>query len=423
MTHRLAFLVLALSPGVPSPAQAPASIFARDFRVTVSGGSPRGDLLLHPPGGSGQLVSFALPEGNHRVIVAFTSAAAAAATTIKAESRRLVVERGEPAAVASVGPEASDPSANSAAEAARTFVVNVRTPALAPPERNAPGGAAVVLNDRERGSFTWDDRLTLELHAPLGSVRRIDFQPADVPTVYLVGDSTVTDQRHEDSASWGQMLPRFLGPAVAVANHAESGETLKSFATGLRLAKVLERMRAGDWLFIQFGHNDQKQQWPQTYAEAGTTYDAWLKVYLAEARRRGATPVLLTSPQRRTFDETGRIRNSHGGYPDAVRRVAAEENVALIDLDRASVALYEALGPERAPRLFAAGGKDATHHNNFGAYQLAQCVAQGIRDARLPLAAHLAADFAGFDPSRPDDPDRFHLPPSPQRSEETPRGN
>ena len=86
------------------------------------------------------------------------------------------------------------------------------------------------------------------------------------------------------------MLPRFFGADIAVANHAESGETLKSFVTELRLDKLLSTLKAGDWVMIQFGHNDQKVQWPQTYAEAATTYRAWLRTYIAEMRRRGATP-------------------------------------------------------------------------------------------------------------------------------------
>ncbi|MBW7896625.1 MAG: rhamnogalacturonan acetylesterase, partial [Opitutaceae bacterium] len=147
------------------------------------------------------------------------------------------------------------------------------------------------------------------------------------------------------------------------------------------------------------------------------------RTYIAEVRLRGATPVLVTSVQRRTFDAQGKITNSHGDYPQAVRAVAAEQNVALIDLHRMSTALYEALGPERAPLAFAADGKDATHHNNYGAYELAQCVAQGIRDAGLPLAEALADDFTGFDPAQPDDPAAFALPASPHHSGLRPRGD
>ena len=103
------------------------------------------------------------------------------------------------------------------------------------------------------------------------------------------------------------MLPRFFGADIAIANHAESGETLKSFVTELRLDKLLSTLKAGDWVMIQFGHNDQKIQWPQTYAEAATTYRSWLRTYIAEVRRRGATPILVTSPERRNFDAAGHI--------------------------------------------------------------------------------------------------------------------
>jgi lysophospholipase L1-like esterase len=352
--------------------------------------------------------SVILPEGNWRVSVVF-GGEPASDTTVKAESRRLMLEGIK----------------TNAEFLERSFIVNVRHASIPPPERNAPGGSAVVLNERETGSFTWDDKLTLEFTGPAPLVDWISVKPADVPTVFLLGDSTVTDQRWEDGASWGQMLTRFFKPAIAVANHAESGETLKSFVTGLRFAKVLSQLKAGDWVFIQFGHNDQKQNWPQTYVEAGTTYRAWLRTYLAEIRLRGATPVLVTSPQRRNFTPDGKIRNTHGDYPAAVRAVAAEEQVALIDLEAASRALYEALGPDKSPLAFSNGGKDPTHHNNYGAYQLAKAVAQGIRDsaALAPLAAFLTDDFAGYDPARPDDPAEFRLAASPLRNTERPRGN
>lgn len=304
-------------------------------------------------------------------------------------------------------------------------IVYTRTPRLPPPPANAPGGTAVLLNPRERDLTRWDDRLSLEFTGAAPHVRSIAIEPApaDTPTLYLAGDSTVTDQPFEPAASWGQMLPCFFNPTIAVANHAESGETLKSFLAELRLTKVLSVIKPGDYLFIQFGHNDEKRNWPQTYADAATTYRSYLRAYIAEARLRGATPVLVTSMQRRTFDEHGKIKNTHGAYPDAVRAVAREEQVALIDLDRMSTAFYEALGPERAPLAFNNGGQDATHHNNYGAYELAKCVIQAIRDAQLPLARFIVDDFARFDPAHPDSPDTFALPPSPARRDLPLRGN
>ena len=359
-------------------------------------------------GGKPFYFSVVVPEGNCRVTVTFGDAVSASSTTVKAESRRLMVER----VITQPGEFVT-----------RTFVVNTRTTAIPPPPANAPGGSAVLLNDREQGSLTWDDKLTLEFDGPAPKPVSLKFEIIRCPTVYLAGDSTVCDQRSEPGASWGQMLPRFFQPGIAVANHAESGETLKSFVTGLRLAKVLSQLQAGDWLFLQFGHNDEKKQWPQTYVEAHTTYAAYLRAFIAEARLRGATPVLVTSMQRRTFDAHGKIKNTHGDYPAVVREIAAADQVALIDLDRMSTAFYEALGPEKCPLAFSNGGKDTTHHNNYGAYELAKCVAQGIRDAHMPLAEFLATDFTGFVPAHPDDPATFRLAPSPGHSDVAPRGN
>lgn len=367
------------------------------------------DLGTTPTGGGPYFFSVGIAEGNWRVTVTLGDETRAGDTTIKAESRRLMLEQ-----VRTRPGETVD----------RSFIVNVRTPQLEPPPPNAPGGTEVRLNDREQGVLHWDEKLTLEINGAAPAVRRIRIEPApEVVTVFLAGDSTVTDQPYEPGASWGQMLPRFFQPTVAVANHAESGETLKSFLTGLRLDKLMGALKPGDYVFLQFGHNDSKAQWPQTYVEAGTTYDAYLRVYVAEVRRRGGHPVLVTSVHRRSFDPEGRVRNTHGAYLEAVRAMAALENVPIVDLAEASAILYEALGPATAPQAFSNGGRDATHHNNYGAYQLARCVVQGIRQAHLPLANHLAPEVEPFDPARPDPVEDFVLAPSPQRTTLAPRGD
>jgi lysophospholipase L1-like esterase len=398
MNLRKSLALVALAVGLTAAGRAQSSwrFDLTDAQTRAPFSTERGHGI--EPDSGGARFSVVVPEGNYRVTVTLGDADAAAETTIKAETRRLAALRVSTAAGETVK---------------RTFVVNVRNFRVPPPEKNAPGGDRVLLNDREVGTLHWDDKLTLEFVGARPVVRAVEIERVDVPTVFLIGDSTVTDQPREPAASWGQMLPYFLKPDIAVANHAESGETLKSFISGLRLAKVLSQIREGDWLFIQFGHNDSKKQWPQTYVEAHTTYKAYLRAVIAEARLRGATPVLVTSMQRRNFDANGRIVNSHGDYPAAVREVAAEEKVACIDLEAMSRVLYEALGPERSPLAFADGGRDKTHHNNYGAYELAQCVVQGIRDARLDLAAHIADEFAVFDPSKPDRVESFVIAPSP----------
>jgi lysophospholipase L1-like esterase len=182
-------------------------------------------------------------------------------------------------------------------------------------------------------------------------------------------------------------------------------------------------MKAGDWVIIQFGHNDEKKQWPQTYADSHSTYPAYLRAFIAEARLRGATPILVTPTERRNFDAGGHIVPSHGDYPDAVRAVAREEKVRLIDLTRMTTIFYEALGPQRAPLAFNDGGKDKTHHDNYGAYEIARMVASRLVSADPRLASHLLPEGRGFDPSKPDPPEQFTLPASAEHSEVRPDGS
>ena len=336
-------------------------------------------------------------EGNYRVTVVL-GGDKAAVTTVKAEARRLMVEKVATAA---------------GKTATVSFVVNVRGPEIAGTEKK------VKLKPREVGNLDWDSKLTLEFNGERPSVRSIAIERVDkLPVIYLAGDSTVVDQDVEPWAAWGQMLPRFFDERVVVANHAESGETTKSFVGELRLAKIMSQIKAGDYLFIQFAHNDQKPP-------AGITleiYKAMLKDYVAQARAKGATAVLVTSMHRRTFDAEGKITNSLLGYPGAMREVAAEEKVALIDLNAMSKTMWEAMGPELSKKAFmhyAAGSfpqqdkaiDDDTHFNSYGAYELARCVVEGLRG--LPPGKYLRKDVGVFDPAKPDAV--FTLPITPLR--------
>ena len=347
------------------------------------------------------LFDVALAEGNYDVTVILGDAVPSV-TTVKAESRRLMVEQVRTRAGESV---------------TRRFTVNVRTPYMA-------GGDSVRRKPREVGSATWDDRLTLEFGGEHPSVREISIAPAHDPvTVYLAGNSTVVDQAVEPWAAWGQMIPRFFQPgSVVVANHAESGETLKAFIGEHRLAKVLTALKRGDYLFIEFAHNDQKAG--SSHVEPFTTYKEYLGKFIDEAQSRGATPVLVTSMHRRSFDSTGHIMNTLGDYPAAMRQLAEERHVALVDLNAMSKLFYEALGPVQSTKAFvhypagtypgqATELKDDTHFNNYGAYELARMMVQGLRVSGLPLARLLLPDIAPFDPSHPDPLDTFTLPASP----------
>ena len=340
--------------------------------------------------------SVRLPEGNYNVKLKLGDAAAESVTTVKAESRRLVLEK-----VTTVRGQF----------VTRTFTVNVRNPRIST-------GGAVKLKDREIGVLHWDDKLTFEFNDTHPSVSALEITKVDdAVTVYIMGDSTVTDQIKEPWNSWGQMLPRFFQTGVAIANHAESGESLKSSLKARRLDKVMSTIKPGDYLFIQFGHNDQKERGEGV--GAFTTYKSDLKYYVAEARLRGALPVLITPVNRRTFDANGKITNSLGDYPDAVRQTAAEEKVPLIDLNAMSKPFYEALGPEDSKKAFV----DNTHHNNYGSYELAKCIVEGIKAAKLGIAKFLVTDIPKFDPAHPDPIEKFGIPPSPQSSTTKPDGN
>jgi lysophospholipase L1-like esterase len=337
-----------------------------------------------------------VPEGNYLVTVTFGDSANATVTTLKAESSRLMEENVQvPAGKIET----------------RSFDVNVRTPALGPVPTNAPGGTEVREDQFDASNARdWDDKLTIEVNSTHAALRSIEMTRVnDVPTVFLASDSTVTDHDNGSVVTWGQLLPRFLKPGVAVADEAQSGETLKTFMDALRLEKILSQMKAGDYLFIQFAHNDEKNSWPQSYVEPESTYKAYLKVYIAEVRLLHATPVLVTSMNRVNFNSAGLNTNSHGGYPDAMREVAKEENVALIDLNLMSQTFYNAMGPANAKLI----SQDGTHPVLYGGYEQTKCIVMGIKQNNLDLAKYIVDDFKDFDPAHPDPVDSISVPPSP----------
>jgi lysophospholipase L1-like esterase len=345
--------------------------------------------------------SAAVPEGNYDVTVAL-GGLQETSTTVKAELRRLMLDNVQ---------------SNAGQTVQRTFTVNVRVPEIT-------GGGKVSLKQREKTSeaVDWDDKLTLEFDGEHPAISSLVIRKVEVPTVYILGDSTVCDQPAEPYNSWGQMLPRFLKPGVAVSNQAESGESLRSSQGAHRFDKVLSTLKSGDYLFIQYGHNDQKEKG----ADALTSYTTIYKKLIEAAKEKGATPVVVTSMNRESFDKEGHITNSFinqsGDYIDAARRVAKEEGVALIDLNALSKTLYEAIGPEHTQALFA-NAHEHTHHSNYGSYELTKCIVLGIQQDKLDLAKFIVDDWKGFDPAKPDTIDSLKLQASPSYSTEKPLGN
>lgn len=353
-------------------------------------------------------VSFPAADGNYRVTVEL-GGETSAKTTVRAESRRLMIEQQETKA---------------GKYATQSFVVNVRTPKIAGTERS------VHLKPREIGALDWDQKLTLEFNGEHPSVRKITVEPVtDVTTVYLAGDSTVVDQDKEPWAAWGQMLPRFFGPQVSIANHAESGETIKSFESELRWEKLFTTIKAGDYLLLQFAHNDQKPG--RGYVPAETEYTDLVKKYVAKARAVGAHPILVTSMNRRTFDDAGKITDSLAPYPQTLGKIAQDEKLPLIDLNAMSKTMWEKMGPDGTLKVFVhypANSfpgqteelKDNTHFNSYGAYELARCVVESMREQKIPLASELRPHISKFNPGHPDAV--FALPVSPMVDTATPYG-
>ena len=226
-------------------------------------------------------------------------------------------------------------------------------------------------------------------------------QPA--PRVFLIGDSTVADKPAVGSPErgWGQVFPLFLREGVVVENHAKNGRSTKSFLREGRWDSVLARLRPGDYVMIQFGHNDAKTADTNRYADAQTEYRANLQEFIRDARSRDAHPILITPVVRRRFDASGEFFDVHGDYPIVVREVGKEENVPVIDLHARSMDLLKRLGPGGSAPLFLhfgpgdfsafpAGKQDDTHFTWRGAAQIARLVAE--ESTPLPLGQWLTPD-------------------------------
>ncbi|HEX3086046.1 MAG TPA: GDSL-type esterase/lipase family protein, partial [Pyrinomonadaceae bacterium] len=227
------------------------------------------------------------------------------------------------------------------------------------------------------------------------------------PTViYLAGDSTLAqktaDKRPE--TGWGEYLQiQFDETKIRIENHAQNGRSTKSFIDEGRWQAIVQKLRKGDYVFIEFGHNDEKKEDPKRYAEARTDYRDNLIKFVNEVRERSALPVLLTPVVRRRFNDQGEFFDTHGEYPEVVREVAAKYKVPLIDMQRKSEALVKKLGVEDSKKLFLIlrkgenpnypdGLEDNTHFSPFGAEQMARAAAEGIRESSIELAKDLIKD-------------------------------
>ena len=218
--------------------------------------------------------------------------------------------------------------------------------------------------------------------------------------VYMIGDSTMANKSPNNypETGWGMKFGEFFTKDVVIDNRAQNGRSTKSFINEKRWQAIADSLKPGDYVFIEFGHNDEKIDKPTV----GTTLDEFktnLLRFINETKQKGGIPVLMTPVVRRNF-VNGVLTDTHGAYPDVVRAVAAETHVAFIDMQRKSEKLVIALGDVPSIKLwnwadsgvykgFPKGVKDNTHFNPTGARAMAALAAEGVKESGLPLAGYL----------------------------------
>lgn len=339
--------------------------------------------------------TFSVPvaDGNYKVTVVLGSKRQNAETVVMAESRRLISEsiktrKGEFKNI--------------------TFTISKRSPVI-------DNTRKVRLKQREYGYRNWDDSLSITFCGPSPAVKSITIDSdTTTTTLFLCGNSTVVDQEHEPYASWGQIIPRWFDERVCIANHAESGLTARVFINSNRLEKVLAMMRQGDYVFCEFGHNDQKEH--NAGDGAWYHYAYQMKVFVDKVRQAGGNIIFITPTQRRRFDDAthSKIMETHGDFPDAMRMVAQREGVPVIELHDMTRILFESLGYEGSKNALVhypantfpnqpKALEDNTHFNPYGAYEVAKMVIMGMKQLQLPISAYLRPDWKDYNPLQPDD--------------------
>jgi lysophospholipase L1-like esterase len=229
------------------------------------------------------------------------------------------------------------------------------------------------------------------------------FIPQKPFTVYSIGDSTMCDLPTDNNApgrGWMQMIKPFFDGNVTVQNYGKSGRSSKSYRSEGYWNKVINMVQPGDYVFIQFGHNDEK---PDTarHTDPRTSFRENLMNYIKEVEAKGAHPILFTSIVRRSFDPANNhLKDTHGEYVTVVRELAKEKNIPLVDLNTSTGALVDSMGPEASKKLYIYvnpgvipslpdGKKDDTHLCIYGASEFARLAAEGLKALKLPLSEHI----------------------------------
>ncbi|NPA09317.1 MAG: rhamnogalacturonan acetylesterase [Chlorobi bacterium] len=223
------------------------------------------------------------------------------------------------------------------------------------------------------------------------------------PTLFLIGDSTMANKENPDKNpehGWGQVFPQFLTTGIEIQNHAVNGRSSKSFRTEGRWDKVEKQLKKGDFVIIQFGHNDQKIKDSTKFTNPYTQYRANLERYVYEARAKGAIPVLMTSIVRRNFNDNGVLIDTHKEYPLVVRMVANDLKVPFVDMQLLTEQMEIAYGPENSKKLhlyykegedpyYPKGKEDDTHLSRLGAETVAKLAAKSLKALKIGLEKYI----------------------------------
>jgi lysophospholipase L1-like esterase len=233
------------------------------------------------------------------------------------------------------------------------------------------------------------------------SLLMMSFTPPKKIKVYLIGDSTISikEVKAYPETGWGMPFAYFFDSTVTVDNRAKNGRSTRTFISENLWQPVADNLNEGDYVFIQFGHNDESPEKTDRYTPP-EQYKSNLKKFITEARNRKAIPVLFTPVSRRNFDAAGNIKETHKVYSKLVEEVAAELKVPLIDLDTKSRELYQKYGAETSKLFFnqlepnehpnyPQGISDNTHFSELGARRIAELVLAGIKELHLDLANHI----------------------------------
>ncbi len=219
-------------------------------------------------------------------------------------------------------------------------------------------------------------------------------------TLRLIGDSTCAHkaENRRPETGWGEKFEQFFDPNVVVKNYAKNGRSTRTFIEENRWDSVYSELRSGDYVFIEFAHNDEVKT--KASYTAPEDFKANLKHFISDTRSKGAHPVLLTPVCRRRFDEDGNFFDTHGRYAALTRQVAKETDATLIDMHTISMAILVQYGKEESTKLFLHctpqecpnypdGITDDTHFSDFGATVMAEALAKAIADSDLPLKGNV----------------------------------